>query len=273
MSTKQDLNNKPVKRLYVENIPQALKAIPQWIVWNWQWNGKKWNKPPLRLDGSGARVNEVKSAYSFEDVSKVADSFDGVGFILEGSSIIGVDIDNCRNSVTGELTQFATDVINQLDTYCEVSPSGEGVKLLIRTTENGIERLNGYRCKNDRVGLEVYCRGRYFTITGDTHSEKDIRLADETFWKFMDEHLKRSVTEKMYIPADIEASEQLSIAQKALEFIDPDCDYQTWLDIGMALKSVAESAFSIWDEWSSGGGKYTSNEELLRKWNSFREKA
>ena len=53
-----------------------------------------------------------------------------------------------------------------------------------------------------------------------------------------------------------------------LSYISPDCTYDEWLKIGMALK--AEGApFSVWDDWSSRGSKYNAG-EMESKWNSFR---
>jgi hypothetical protein len=52
----------------------------------------------------------------------------------------------------------------------------------------------------------------------------------------------------------------------ALEFI-PNDNYDTWIDVGMALK---ESGFdcSFWDSWSSSSSKYESG-QCEKKWESF----
>ena len=53
-----------------------------------------------------------------------------------------------------------------------------------------------------------------------------------------------------------------------LNCIPPDCSYDEWLKVGMALKHEGQP-FEIWDAWSSNGSKYRPN-EMKSKWNSFR---
>lgn len=55
-----------------------------------------------------------------------------------------------------------------------------------------------------------------------------------------------------------------------LEYINPDCDYDTWYRIGMAVFSATKGAgFNIFDDWSSKGAKYPGKKSLLKKWESF----
>lgn len=55
---------------------------------------------------------------------------------------------------------------------------------------------------------------------------------------------------------------------RMLSCIDPDCPYDEWLKIGMALKTEG-LPFEVWDEWSSRGSKYNAG-EMRSKWNGFR---
>lgn len=57
------------------------------------------------------------------------------------------------------------------------------------------------------------------------------------------------------------------IDYELLNVIPPDCSYDEWLKIGMALKHEGASC-SVWDDWSSHGRKYKSG-ECKRKWKSF----
>ena len=56
--------------------------------------------------------------------------------------------------------------------------------------------------------------------------------------------------------------------ESALDFINPDVSYESWVAIGMALQSVP-SGLSIWDRWSQGGGKYCGFEQIQRKFETF----
>lgn len=69
-------------------------------------------------------------------------------------------------------------------------------------------------------------------------------------------------------------SEPVDIDELArmVAFLDPVCDYETWLHVGMALHSTGhEKAFALWDAWSAGGGsKYPGTDALRHKWGSFK---
>lgn len=52
-----------------------------------------------------------------------------------------------------------------------------------------------------------------------------------------------------------------------LSYLSPDCSYQEWVDIGMALQAGGYNA-EMYDEWSRGSAKYKTNEPY-RKWYSF----
>ena len=56
---------------------------------------------------------------------------------------------------------------------------------------------------------------------------------------------------------------------KALEYIDPaQCDYQDWVNVGMALKHEGYSA-DDWDNWSRQDSKRYHTGECKSKWDSF----
>jgi hypothetical protein len=88
------------------------------------------------------------------------EDYDGIGFVFTPDDpFAGIDLDNCRDTATGEIDPWAEEVLAQFgDTYAEVSPSGTGVKLF------GIGALPG---PGRHVGnVELYDSKRYFTVTG-----------------------------------------------------------------------------------------------------------
>ncbi len=59
-------------------------------------------------------------------------------------------------------------------------------------------------------------------------------------------------------------------ARSALAALDPDCDHDTWIHVGMALHSCGEAwALAVWDDWSRGGAKWKEG-ECAKRWRSFR---
>ena len=67
--------------------------------------------------------------------------------------------------------------------------------------------------------------------------------------------------------------EQRTDLAEIIEYINPaDCDYQEWVNVGMALKHEGYSV-SVWDEWSRRDvGRYHAG-ECERKWKTFRGNA
>ncbi|NEP82436.1 MAG: hypothetical protein F6K39_32385 [Okeania sp. SIO3B3] len=54
-----------------------------------------------------------------------------------------------------------------------------------------------------------------------------------------------------------------------LDPIDSDCDYDTWIRIGMAIHhATGGTGFDVWDAWSQSGSKY-DGDTMERHWHSF----
>ncbi len=63
----------------------------------------------------------------------------------------------------------------------------------------------------------------------------------------------------------------LAEARQLLSHVDNE-DYDTWLRVGMSLHHEfdgANSALSVWDEWSATASNYASSEDMARRWDSF----
>lgn len=92
------------------------------------------------------------------------------GVVFNGDGLWGWDLDGCRNPETGALAPWAQQVIAAADTYCEVSPSGTGVKgyalgaLPAFTFKR--RKMPGEPVNGKQPGIEAYANGRYFAVTG-----------------------------------------------------------------------------------------------------------
>jgi len=142
-----------------QSIPQELKDKNQWVVWSWESRDGKWTKPPYNpMTGKPASVSNPEDWVDFSTALygvKYGD-WDGIGFVLSGD-YVGVDFDNIVLD-DGEIKEPAKTQIFRLNSYTEISPSGRGVKVLIKATlpKNGHHK-NGVGVFNDR---------RYFCLTG-----------------------------------------------------------------------------------------------------------
>jgi hypothetical protein len=154
------------------NIPLLLREKAQWVVWRYKWlpDKKKWDKPPLRADNlrSASSTDDTTWA-SFGNAWKAYQrgdaDLDGIGFVVrEEDGLVGIDLDKCRDPETGDLQAWAQRIMEQLQTYTEVSPSGTGLRLWVKAT-----RPSKTGHKTDKI--EVYCWGRYLTLTGNHFAE------------------------------------------------------------------------------------------------------
>ena len=143
----------------VENIPQALKDQRSWVTWRLEREGERSVKPPYNPRTSQkAKSNDSSTWGSFgEALGALAEGYDGIGFEL-APPIVGIDLDGCREPETGFIDDGARAIIDELDSYTEVSPSGRGIHILAK----GQLPPWGRRTKS----VEIYDRDRYFTVTG-----------------------------------------------------------------------------------------------------------
>lgn len=70
---------------------------------------------------------------------------------------------------------------------------------------------------------------------------------------------------------DLEIVTDIATAKAALEKIGQAQDYEQWIRVGMALKSVDESLLTDWIEWSSTAENFSGASECECRWNSFRK--
>ncbi|MCD8371235.1 MAG: AAA family ATPase [Clostridiales bacterium] len=147
-----------------------LRNIPQWVGYALEWDesrGKYRKTPKNPHTGGNAQSSNPETWSRYEDAIKAVDRyhFDGVGFeFAQGRG--GIDLDNVVDE-NGTLKPFASDIVALMDSYTEYSPSGTGLHILFKTTDSEI----GTRKRDDKLGLEMYVSGRFFTITGKVYGE------------------------------------------------------------------------------------------------------
>ena len=161
-----------------DNLPAACRILPNWLQWKFGKRDGKITKMPVDRFGKLASSTAPHTWCHLDEARKALESGigDGIGFVFTRvSGITGIDLDHCRDASTGEIDAWAEAYLNRLNSYSEISPSGEGIHILVKgALPSGVDgkRKNfagdGYRPK---AGIEMYCSGRYFTMTG-------ARLAD-----------------------------------------------------------------------------------------------
>jgi putative DNA primase/helicase len=140
-----------------QSVPAEMRERRRWVVWKRIGDKKK----PV-----GAKVNDSKTWLSFEDALETQRKADGIGFVL-GDGISGLDFDQCIGE-DGELHPVVKRAIEMLKSYAELSPSGNGIHILVR---GNIERGRKFKATATLPKREIYSEGRYFTFTGRRISE------------------------------------------------------------------------------------------------------
>lgn len=151
-----------------DNIPATLKANQRWAPWRAVWNEKrkKFDKIPAHAKAPYYGISTAKPErwYSYDIALKAYQDnptlFAGVGYVMTGEhSVVGVDLDGCVDDNT--IAPWAQEVIDQLASYTELSPSGHGLRILV---DGAIP--NDWT--NHEVGIEVYGghEPRFLTVTG-----------------------------------------------------------------------------------------------------------
>lgn len=147
-----------------DKIPNYLIEQP-WAVWKAearQGLQGKFNKAP-RSPISGVKIgaNNPELFGTFIQAKEAYNSgkYTGVGVLLTGNGIVGVDIDGFQElfSANPELKAWVNLSIDS-GHYCEKSPSGTGLRLFIKGSLPA-----GGRKSN---GLEIYDNVRFLTVTG-----------------------------------------------------------------------------------------------------------
>ncbi len=167
--------------LRTENIPGELDPLCQWVMWKLETVKGKLTKPPYSVHtGEKASSIDPKTWATFTDAMKRYEhgGYAGIGFVLTTDDpYVGIDLDHCRDPETEITDDYAMSIVEKMDSYTEVSPSGTGLHIFVRGALPDRGRKKG--------PIEMYDSERYLTVTGDhlagtpmTIEERGAELAD-----------------------------------------------------------------------------------------------
>ncbi len=266
------------------SIPSELLSMPIWCEWRpiQRKNGKV-GKVPYHPSGLPFDVSK-DVGYTFADVTG-----ERVGITL-GNGLCGIDIDDCI--IDGRISQDVCDIIEDMATYAEASPSGDGVHILFYAP------VDWQPVRKRRGNMEIYANIRFLTVTGQNlGTEKAIKkkskqeldrwvnhyLPDTTANKVAD-----AVTNKTLVSAALTVDDVLKRAKNDRNFSDfmagicRDSD-QSRADFALCLKlafycggnvqlidAVFRTSGLMRDKWDEqrGGQTYGQRtiQQALSKW-------
>lgn len=161
------LPNKDHRKSLAYDLPKVLQpmiSLNHWVIWK---RLKDERKVPFCAGNprEPASVSNPKTWSTYDAALKVAPVQGGIGFVLKGSGIGALDLDDCFDVETGHMDEWARDLVDKAaGTYVEVTPSGRGLRIIGCVTGAPVH----VTIKMPTGKVEVYRDApRFITVTGD----------------------------------------------------------------------------------------------------------
>ncbi len=207
-----------------ERIPEQLKDEALFCLWMYEERDGKKTKVPYKIDGKKARPNLITDFSSFNSVSELVDKYSGIGIgVFNGYSAI--DIDHCVED--GVPNEMATDIINTMKSYTELSPSGTGVRIIFKVDDFNYDE-SVYYIHNKHIKLEIYVSGttsKFVTLTGNQINDYGIANSHTALEEVLNTYMKRPSVVKSKVESnrvsfltDEEVIEKASNAKNGFKF-------------------------------------------------------
>jgi Protein of unknown function (DUF3631) len=203
------------------NIPQSeapygitlndLKTHPHWLAWEERIKhpGDKPTKVPINpISGGHAQTDNPSTWSTRKEAERRSERLakngtkGGIGIVLgdlgDGRHLAGIDLDKCRDLKSGKTSDWAGEAIDRFDTYSEISPSGEGIKMffLMRPADvkaardliGGKNRRSFSAGKHREIAIDFVTK--YYTVTADKikggHDELRLVTLEDVKWLLED---------------------------------------------------------------------------------------
>jgi hypothetical protein len=294
----------------LSRLPAALAHLREqnvWVCWRWFWNGRKWTKPPRRVDNPdrNAASNDPATWGSYEQAVKQVreGKADGIGVAIMGRDLGGIDLDHCRDPETGTSARWAEKLLERFpNAYREATVSGKGLRILGTSTLQSFAPKFRMPEKGNGAAIELFSNSNhYLTVScneignctelppiGDDMARLAEALgrreqkASDTADNAAKEKPRPSAEEEPIEKPDGSTwsfAEELRL-RSALNAIPTDekvlaekfgSSHDTWIKIGMAIERLGwnECGYAIWRGWSTQSAKEFNEKGLRAQWASF----
>ena len=143
------------------------------------WRRERETKVPTVQPGDGRQVPDTATWCSYDEALEVwrrhPQRWAGIGFVFhESDPFVGLDLDDSLGD-EGNPKPWARGIVERFaDTYCEISPSGHGLKIWCR----GSLPANVGKVPVGDGGIEMYSRARFFAVTGKVFRGAPLEVED-----------------------------------------------------------------------------------------------
>jgi hypothetical protein len=156
-------------------LPQDLLALPQFVNWRFEDDGKSKKPRKVPIDPRSMERADVSDPRTWGTYVQVSNSYRentelaGIGFVFAAADpYCGIDFDECF--ADGQLKMWALTYSHLLHpTYAEISPSGNGIKFIAKARKPASAKCKKLGLDDSGGAVEVYDHARYFTLTGNIY--------------------------------------------------------------------------------------------------------
>jgi putative DNA primase/helicase len=120
--------------LKLDAIPPELQERHQWVLWKTITRAGKPIKVPFQINGHEGDSSDPSKWSSYANVVEVYNKggHDGIGYTFDPlDPYAGIDLDKCINE-DGSIKPKAKAILDKLNSYSEISPSGRGIKIFCK---------------------------------------------------------------------------------------------------------------------------------------------
>ena len=271
----------------LEAIPEDLRSVPRWVVWDFVINPKKPkpDKVPLRRSGDfgGDWTSPAEWRTFAEAVAEARRRSGGIGFVFtEDDDLVGVDLDNCY-SEAGELKPWGAEILERFSSiWAEKSPSGSGIHFIGRS-----DKIDGTTSTklSESEAVERYSQARWFTFSGNVvnpaavgDARKAMAWLEERFFSKPSAKKKTAGRGVAKPPPAAQRDEwdkdhdlDVEVGRLCLEYLSATtaAGGDAWRRAGMAAKAVGEELKEPWFQFSRRWPE-ADEAELEDRWVGFR---
>lgn len=235
-------------------LPKQLETLRErkiWLCYPMIWNESKHNgvggydKPPVNPYTlyNGSSDNPESLATYDEAVAQIGKTAHvnvkgyegllnceivGVGIAFSGSGIAGIDLDNVVDRERSELTPEAAEIIELMNTYTEVSPSGTGLHILFfGTLPEKIKKIAKPKKDifgTDKAEYQLFDSG-YMTISGlSLKPRREIAERTDQVAELCKKHFQQDIVAPILRPSTEKPRVSPSVVSSS------GYTYERWLD-------------------------------------------
>ena len=247
----------------------ALQELPTgWVGWRLENRGKKKTKLPFQPGSGRLAESDNPRTWSNYVAAEGMQGCDGVGIMLAGvPELVVIDCDHCRDPKTGRIEPWAETILEEAQSYVELSPSGTGVHVL--GIAHGLPKTIKSLPRGEGQQVEIFAGGahKYTTVTFQRLDSFPPELNDigplvrELLAEAEGKRANR-VDNANSKPNGANGADSILLTQ-----LPNDYDRAEWIRLGLAHKASGGD-FASFESWSAEHPSYDLN-ETRRVWESL----